>query len=62
MGELVRRVKGRLDGFQKTGALAVSKEMFCQTENDEGQNAINNDLKKFGFCWKSGKRVFDRGG
>ena len=53
--ELVRRVKGRLDGFQKTGALACSKEIFCQTGNAEGQNASNNDFDNLGFVGKVAK-------
>ena len=53
--ELVRKVKGRLDGFQKTGALAISKEIFCQTENAEGQNASNNDFDNLGFVGKVAK-------
>ena len=52
-----------MDGFQKTGALAVSKEIFCQTENAEGQNNDNNDFDNLGFVGKvakeSSNEVFD---
>ena len=43
--ELVKRVKDRLDGFQKTSTLDVSKAIFNHKETSENQNASEDGIE-----------------
>ena len=43
--ELVKRVKDRLDGFQKTSTLDTSKAIFNHKETSENQNASEDGIE-----------------